>query len=75
MIETLILIEAKSSLPEEALMISLGNAKQIVVGSVPDFGGIMHIAADSADYLNKALADFSKIENVTSVITLFIRQQ
>jgi hypothetical protein len=75
MIESLILIEAKSSLPDEALRISLGNALQIVVGSVAGFGTILHIAADSADYLNKAIGDFSKIENVTSVITLIIRQQ
>lgn len=72
MIESIVLIEGKS-LKKEALMISLSNAKQIVIGRAPGFGMILHVAANSSVDLGKALLAFSKIPDVTGVLTLALR--
>lgn len=72
MIESLVLIEGKS-VKEEALRISLSNAKQIVIGSAPGFGVILHVAATSLDDLGNALLDFAKVPDVSGVLTLTIR--
>ena len=72
MIESLVLIEGKS-VKEEALRISLGNAKQIVIGSAPGFGVILHVAATSLDDFGNALLDFAKVPGVSGVLTLTIR--
>ncbi|HET8674407.1 MAG TPA: hypothetical protein VFO63_01365 [Blastocatellia bacterium] len=72
MIESLVLIEGKS-VKEEALRISLSNAKQIVIGSAPGFGVILHVAATSLDDLGNALLDFAKVPGVSGVLTLTIR--
>jgi hypothetical protein len=71
MIESLILIQG--SIKEADLNISLGNALQLVVGRAPQFGFILHIAADSPDYLGKALIEFAKVPKVTGVVTLMIQ--
>ena len=72
MIESLVLIEGKS-VKEEALRISLSNAKQIVIGSAPGFGVILHVAATSLDDLGNALLDFAKVPDVSGVLTLTIQ--
>ena len=72
MIESLILIQGKN-VKEANLNISLGNALQLVVGRAPQFGLILHIAADSPDYLGKALIEFAKVPEVTGVVTLMIQ--
>lgn len=72
MIESLVLIEEKS-VKKENLMISLANAKQVVVGRVIGFGTILHLAASSAQDLSNALTEFAKVKDVTGVITLMIR--
>ena len=72
MIESLILIQGKN-VKEANLNISLGNALQLVVGRAPQFGFILHIAADSPDYLGKALIEFAKVPEVTGVVTLMIQ--
>ena len=72
MIESLVLIEGKS-VKEEALRISLSNAKQIVIGRAPGFGVILHVAATSLDDLGNALLDFAKVPGVSGVLTLTIR--
>ena len=72
MIESLVLIEGKS-VKEEALRISLSNAKQMVIGSAPGFGVILHVAATSLDDLGNALLDFAKVPGVSGVLTLTIR--
>jgi hypothetical protein len=72
MIESLILIEGKK-VKKETLMISLSNAKQLVVGSAPGFGIILHVAANSTADLGKALLAFAKVPGVTGVITLTLR--
>lgn len=72
MIESIVLIEGKS-LEKEALKISLSNAKQIVIGSAPGFGVILHVAANSSADLGKALLAFANVTNVTGVLTLAVR--
>jgi hypothetical protein len=72
MITSLVLIEGKN-LKKEALMISLMNAKQLVIGDAPGFGWILHIAATTSADLGKALLDFAKIQGVTGVVTLGLR--
>jgi hypothetical protein len=74
MIESLILVEGRG-LKKENLGISLMNAKQLVLGSAPSFGMILHVAATTAADLSKALIDFSAIHGVTNVTTLSIRSQ
>lgn len=56
-------------------MISLANAKQLVIGTAPSFGFILHVAASSHEDLGNALLDFAKVEGVTSIVTLTIRTQ
>lgn len=73
MIKALVLIEGKN-LKEETLRISLMNAKQIVIGSAPGFGVILHVAATSPADLEKAFLAFAKVPGVTGVTTLMLRQ-
>ncbi len=72
MIISLVLIEGKN-LKKEALMIPLMNAKQLVIGNAPEFGWILHVAANSSADLGKALLDFAKIQGITDVVTLALR--
>jgi hypothetical protein len=74
MIESLILVEGRG-LKKETLGISLMNAKQVVIGYVPSFGMILHLAANSAADLNKAKLDISAIPGVTNLTTLTIHSQ
>ena len=70
--ENLILIQG-NNLKNEDLMISFMCAKQIIVGSAPSFGIILHLAAESPEYLREALVDLSKIPNVTGLILMATR--
>ena len=72
MFESLVLIEGEN-VKEDNLRISLGNALQLVVGRNLRFGVILHIAADSPDDLRNALIEFTKVPDVTGVVTLIIR--
>ncbi|QJW89125.1 hypothetical protein HNV11_06835 [Spirosoma taeanense] len=74
MVESLVLIEGKN-VKEESLWISLGNAKQLIVGSQLGFGVVLHIAATTPDDLRNALIDFAKVKNVSGVVTLMMRSQ
>jgi len=58
---------------EESLMISLANAKQLVIGRAPEYGHIVHIAATTPPDLEVALRDIAAVENVTGLITLAVR--
>ncbi|MDQ3682173.1 MAG: hypothetical protein M3352_03755 [Bacteroidota bacterium] len=71
---SLVLIEGKN-LKKEALMISLANAKQIVIGNASGFGWVLHVAANTSADLGKALLAFAKIPGVTDVVTLALRNQ
>jgi hypothetical protein len=70
MIESLILIEGKDLSEEKLRSLSLGNAKQLVVGKVPGDSIILHIAAESSDFLRTALLKFTEVSGVTKVLTL-----
>jgi hypothetical protein len=72
MIESLVLIEG-NGVKKEALRIPLSNAKQVVIGSAPRFGVILHVAANSPGDLSKALLAFAKVPGVTGVLTLTLR--
>ena len=71
-IQSIVLIEG-NNVKKEDLKISLSNAKQIVIGSTAGFGVILHVAAISSNDLGKALLEFSKVPNVTGVVTLALR--
>ncbi|MER7452954.1 hypothetical protein ABTW96_21985 [Nocardia beijingensis] len=77
---SLVLIEG-NGVTEDDLRISLGNARQTVIGKAPDYGHIVHILAApvddtpaaSAAVLDAALRDFAAVPNVTGVLTLATR--
>ncbi len=73
MIESLILIEGENLSEETLGSVSLGNAKQLVVGSIPGGGVILHVTADSPAYLGAALLEFAQIPGVTKVLTLALQ--
>lgn len=73
MIESLVLIEGRDVDRETLRSLSLQNAKQLVIGSAPGIGTILHIAATSPADLGKALLDFAQVANVKAVVTLMVR--
>lgn len=73
MVTSLILFEGKGLERDAFMGGGLMNAKQIVVGSTPDFGVILHIAATTLEDLRKAILKFAKVKGVTGVVTLMIR--
>lgn len=73
MIQSLILIEGKNVNIETLRSVSLGNAKQLVVGDAPGFGVVLHIAAEAPIDLSNALSEFAKVQGVTGVMTLALR--
>ena len=73
MIESLILLEGQNLNEETLGSVSLGNAKQLVVGSIPGGGVILHVAADSPAYLGAALLEFAQVPGVTKVLTLALQ--
>jgi len=73
MIESLILVEGRNVSEETLRSVSLGNAKQLVVGRVPESGVVLHVAATSPADLGAALLEFSQVPNVTQVLTLTLR--
>jgi hypothetical protein len=73
MIESLILIEGQNVNEEALRSVSLGNAKQLVVGGVVGFGVLLHVAATTPSDLSNALLEFAQIPGVTSIVTLALR--
>jgi hypothetical protein len=73
MIESLILIEEQNVNTETLRSLSLANAKQLVIGSKPGMGVILHVAANSLADLGKAILKFAEAPGVRGVITLMIR--
>jgi hypothetical protein len=73
MVESLILIEGQNVSEETLRSLSLGNAKQLVVGRVVGFGVILHVAATTGADLNNALLEFAQIPGVTGGLTLALR--
>lgn len=75
MILSLVLIEGQSVSEEALRSISLGNAKQLVLGNASGFGVIMHIAAESSIDLDNALRDFAQVQGVKRIVTLALRNE
>jgi hypothetical protein len=77
MVECLVLVEHQNVDEEKLRSLSLMNAKQLVVGSVPwGWGGtILHLAANSPDDLGKALLAFAQVAGVTRVLTLALQSR
>ena len=73
MIESLLLVEGRNANEETLRSLSLGNAKQLVVGRVPEGGVVLHVAATSPADFGAALLAFSQVPNVTQVLTLTLR--
>ena len=73
MLLSLVLIEGKNVGEEALRSLSLGNAKQLVVGKAYGFGVILHIAAESPHYLSKALQEFAEVPGVDRVVTLALQ--
>ncbi|PFZ67183.1 hypothetical protein COL72_28975 [Bacillus toyonensis] len=71
MIESLILVEGQNISTEALRSMSLGNAKQLVIGVTPPARGvILHITAISSSYLGSALLEISQVPGVVNVLTL-----
>ena len=73
-IESVVLIEGPG-VNLESLGISLGNAKQVVIGRAGAIGVILHVAANSPADLGQALLEFAQVPGVTGVSTLALRLQ
>ena len=73
MMLSLVLIEGQNVSEETLRSVSLGNAKQLVVGNAYGFGVILHLAATSLDDLGNALRAFAHLPGVTGVLTLALR--
>ncbi|WP_373499950.1 hypothetical protein [Desulfococcus sp.] len=75
MILSLGMIEGQNFSEDVLWSLSLGNAKQLLVGSAYGFGAILHIAAEDADDLGNSLREFAKLQGVTGVVTLALRTE
>jgi hypothetical protein len=73
MMLSVVLIEGQNVSEETLRSVSLGNAKQLVVGNAYGFGVILHIAAESPVDLGNALRAFAQVPGVTEVLTLALR--
>jgi hypothetical protein len=73
MVQGLILVEGQNVSVETLRSTSLENALHLVIGRAPEFGVILHIAANTPIDLNNALNKFTQVSGVTGILTLGIR--
>jgi hypothetical protein len=73
MMLSVVLIEGQNVSEDTLRSVSLGNAKQLVVGQAYGFGVLLHIAATSSADLSEALRTFAQVPGVTGVLTLALR--
>ena len=73
MMLSVVLIEGQNVSEDTLRSVSLGNAKQLVVGQAYGFGVLLHIAATSSADLSEALRTFAHVPGVTGVLTLALR--
>ncbi|REG90266.1 hypothetical protein [Algoriphagus antarcticus] len=71
MVEGLLLIRGQN-LEKRNLMISLSNAKQLIVGRVHTLGFIVHIAASTQEDFYAAFLRFSAIPKVKDTLPLLV---
>lgn len=72
---SLILLEDPNLKKDAVETVSLSNAKHLVVGTVPPdlcSGVVVHVAANTADDLNKALLEFAQQLNIKRISSLMI---
>jgi hypothetical protein len=69
----LYLVEGKNLKEEDFRGGGLASAKQIVIGTAPGFGIVLHIAANDHKFLEKAVLKFSQVAGVTRITTLAIK--
>jgi hypothetical protein len=75
MIESLLLVESSTANEEALRSLSLSNAKQIVLGTAPSTGTVLHVAATTAADLSNALVKFAQVKGVKGVLTLLVRNR
>ncbi|EEM56554.1 hypothetical protein bthur0007_55740 [Bacillus thuringiensis serovar monterrey BGSC 4AJ1] len=64
------MVEGQNISTEALRSMSLGNAKQLVIGVIPPARGvILHVTATSS-YLGNALLEISQVAGVKNVLTL-----
>lgn len=73
MVLSLVLIEGQDVNREALRSLSLGNAKQLVMGNAEGFGVLLHIAAESLVDFDNALRELARISGVTGLLTLALR--
>jgi hypothetical protein len=73
MMLSLVLIEGQNVSEDTLRSVSLGNAKQLVIGNAYGSGVLLHIAAESPADLGNALHAFAHVPGVTGVLTLALR--
>ena len=73
MVEGWVLVEGNGINTEALRSVSLMNAMQLVVGSVPSSGTMLHVAANSSEDFGKALLEFAKVQGVSGVFPLAVR--
>lgn len=73
MVLSLVLIEGQDVDREALRSVSLGNAKQLVVGYASEFGVILHIAAESPVDFSNALQTLAQVPGVTGLLTMALR--
>ena len=70
---SIVLIEGQNVSGATLESISLGNAKQLLLGNAYGFGVILHINAVSPADLGNALCAFAQVPGVTGVLPLALR--
>jgi hypothetical protein len=75
MVESWVLIEGQGVDAEKLRSVSLANAKQLVVGSVPGSGTILHVAGNSAADIGNALLKFAEVPGVKAATPLMLRNK
>jgi hypothetical protein len=75
MVESLLLVESSTPNEEALRSLSLSNAKQIVLGTAPGMGAVLHVAATTAADLSNALVKFAQVKGVKGVLTLLVRNR
>jgi hypothetical protein len=73
MIKGLVLVEGQNINEETLRSLSLGNAKQLIVGSASEFGVILDVTAETSTHLANALIDITQVSGVSGAMMLALR--
>lgn len=75
MLESLLLVESNTPNEEALRSLSLSNAKQMVLGTAPSTGTVLHVAATTAADLSNAVVKFAQVKGVKGVLTLLVQNR